>query len=395
MTPKPRRTLLNPALALLLVCGLLAGAQQATPGASAPTPVFPGKDWERIAAPESAGYSQQRLEALRNYLTTLDTTALVVVVGGRVLFEYGDTARLSYLASVRKSVLAMLYGNYVANGQIRLDRTLRDLEINDHQGLLPIEQKATVEHLISARSGVYHPASNAGDSTAMAPARGSQKPGTYYLYNNWDFNAAGAAFERMTGKNIYDALESDLARPIGMQDFDRARQQKSGDLKRSMYPAYHMRLSTRDMARLGYLMLREGDWAGQQIIPRDWARKIVSLVTPLAQLNPVAQRETSYGSGQLWGYGYMWWVWDSPGKRGPLAGAYTGMGAYGQYITVLPARDLVVVHKTDPEQPPAAKPGALVPEGAAAKQRPRTVGGGEYFSILNLLIAARCGEACR
>ncbi len=368
--------LLRLSLTLWLTAGLLAAQ------------VFPGQDWERVSSPEAAGYSSPRLEVLRRYLSTLDTTAMMAVVGGRVLFEYGDITRLSYLASVRKSVLAMLYGNYVASGKIPLHRTLRELGITDIQGLLPIEQKATIEHLLTARSGVYHPASNPGDSTAMAPPRGSQKPGTYFLYNNWDFNAAGTIFERLTGRDIYDALESDLARPIGMQDFNRARQQKSGDLKRSQHPAYHMWLSTRDMARLGYLMLREGNWAGRQVIPRDWARKIVSLVTPLAQLNPLPQREAAYGSGRLWGYGYMWWVWDAPGQRGPMTGAYSAMGAFGQYITVLPALDLVVAHKTDPQQPRAG-----TPESRA--NRPRSVSATEYFAALNLLIAARCGDACR
>jgi len=371
------------------ILGLAAvfSAAVAQPAQSSGGPVFPGKDWERIERPETAGYSRPRLEALRSYLRTLDTTAMMAVVGGRVLFEYGDPAHLSYLASVRKSVLAMLYGNYVASGKIPLQRTLRELDFTDLEGLLPIERQATIEHLITARSGIYHPASNPGDSTALAPPRGSQKPGTYFLYNNWDFNAAGAIFEKLTGRDIYDALETDLARPIGMQDFDRARQRKSGDLKRSMHPAYHMWLSTRDMARLGYLMLREGEWAGRQVIPRDWARKIVSLVTPLAELNPPVQREAAYGSGQLWGYGYMWWVWDSPGRRGPLAGAYTGMGAYGQYITVLPALDMVVAHKTDPQQPRDDKP-------AAGPGRPRAVSASEYFAALQLLIAARCGQAC-
>ena len=55
-----------------------------------------------------------------------------------------------------------------------------------------------VEHLLSARSGVYHPASNGGDDLASAPPRGSQAPGAYYLYSNWDFNVAGAIFEQFS-----------------------------------------------------------------------------------------------------------------------------------------------------------------------------------------------------
>jgi len=202
--------------------------------------VFPGKDWERIEKPESVGYSSARLQALRAWLQSLDTTAMMVAVGGRSLFEYGDLAHLSYLASVRKSVLAILYGKYVENGTIPLGRTLRELEFTDVGGLMDQELNATIEHLITARSGVYHPASNAGDDTASAPPRNSQRPGAYYLYNNWDFNAAGAVFEKLTGRDIYDVLETDLAKPIQMQDFDRSRQRKSGDARRSQYLAYHM-----------------------------------------------------------------------------------------------------------------------------------------------------------
>ena len=124
--------------------------------------------------------------------------------------------------------------------------TLKELEFTDVGGLLPRELEATVEHLITARSGVYHPASNAGDSTDSAPPRGSQQPGTYYLYNNWDFNAAGAVFEKLTGRDIYDAIETDLARPIGMQDFDWNVQRKSGDPQRSQHMAYHMHFSVRN-----------------------------------------------------------------------------------------------------------------------------------------------------
>ena len=346
--------------------------------------VFPGADWARVESPEAAGFRTARLEALRSWLTSLDTTAMMVSVGGRSLFEYGDLAHLSYLASVRKSLLAILYGKYVENGTIDLDRTLADLGFTDVGGLEPRELEAKIQHLVTARSGVYHLASNAGDDTASAPPRGSQQPGSYYLYNNWDFNAAGAVFEQLTKTDIHDALEADLAKPIGMQDFDRAAQRKSGNPERSQHMAYHFWLSTRDMARVGLLMLREGSWAGRQVASRDWVRRISSVVTPFHEMNPPYQR--SLGSGNRWGYGYMWWVWDAPNSPGPFEGAYTGKGAGGQFITVLPALDLVVAHKTDTQQ--------VSPHGDG--QRRRSVTGTEYDSILGLVIAARCpGGVCR
>jgi CubicO group peptidase (beta-lactamase class C family) len=102
-----------------------------------------------------------------------------------------------------------------------------------------------------------------------------------------------------------------------------------------------MWISTRDMARIGYLMLREGGWENKQVIPQDWVRRISSVVTPLEAMNPVRRRD-----GYL-GYGYMWWVLDGPRTVGPFEGAYWARGAVGQWITVMPAVDLVIAHKTN------------------------------------------------
>src|SRR5687768_7823248 len=160
--------------------------------------VFPEKTWEYVGRSDLAGYgwSSEILQKTTNFIRDQShTTGLVVVDRGRVVYQYGDIQELSYVASVRKSILSMLYGYWVENDTIKLDTTLEALNLDDIGGLLPIEKKATIGHVITARSGVYHPASYSGDDLAQAPARGSQKPGTYMLYSNWDFNVAGAIFE--------------------------------------------------------------------------------------------------------------------------------------------------------------------------------------------------------
>jgi len=356
VTAVPRAAWLLVVLAIFAV-DLESGAQR-------PAIVYPTADWERVDKPETVGWSASGLERAREKLAALPSTALLAVAGGRVVFEYGDARRVSYLASVRKSVLAMLYGPYVASGKIRLNKTLAEIGLDDLGGLSAEEKEATIRDLLMARSGVYHPASNAGDDTQSAPPRRSQKRGAYFLYNNWDFNAAGAAFEKETGRDIFDALESDLARPVGMQDFDRSAHRKSGDLSRSMYPAYHMHLSTRDMARVGYLMLRAGLWRGTQLVPRDWVREISRAHTPVTDMNPPRRRDGHFG------YGYLWWVWDGPRAAGPYTGAYTAHGAFGQHITVMPALDLVVAHKT-------------------VRGQGRQVTHDQYLDVLDAIVGAR------
>jgi CubicO group peptidase (beta-lactamase class C family) len=301
--------------------------------------VFPEEEWSYVPRAElqEHGWNAAALRAVTDHLVEdSNSTGVVVVDRGRVVYTFGDVEELSYLASVRKSILAMLYGYWVENGTIDLDATMEDLGVDDIGGLLPIEKQAKVDHLITARSGVYHPASNGGDnladapergSLADAPERGSQVPGEYMLYSNWDFNAAGAVFEQLTGRDIYDEAQAQIAIPLHFEDWDRSMQQKSGNLEVSRNPAYHFWLSTRDMARIGLLMLNEGAWDGEQVISRDWAKRIVSVVTPLEEMNPVRRRDGYFG------YGYMWWVFDGPKAIGPFEGAYTGRGAVGQWIT--------------------------------------------------------------
>jgi len=92
-------------------------------------------------------------------------------------------------------------------------------------------------------------------------------------------------------------MRDDLAIPIRMQDFDRSRQQKQGDLKASKYPAYHLWLSTRDMARIAYLMLRHGRWSGKQVVPEAWVAESTSVLTKYTELNPERVRTGPWGYG--------------------------------------------------------------------------------------------------
>jgi CubicO group peptidase (beta-lactamase class C family) len=86
-----------------------------------------------------------------------------------------------------------LYGIHVGRGDIDLDATLAELDIDDITPYLtPIEKTATIRDLLLSRSGIYHEA--AGESQSMIdlrPERGSHPPGTYFYYNNRDFNALG------------------------------------------------------------------------------------------------------------------------------------------------------------------------------------------------------------
>ena len=109
------------AVSLALVASLVISSASRTAHAQA-APDFPGKDWQMVS-PESEGYSSKKLEALRAWLAAGPTTSMVILVHGHMIFSYGDTAKVSKIASVRKSILSMLYGKYVADNTIDINKT--------------------------------------------------------------------------------------------------------------------------------------------------------------------------------------------------------------------------------------------------------------------------------
>jgi CubicO group peptidase (beta-lactamase class C family) len=325
--PQPRYALLTPWLAAILLL---------TNPAAAGAGDFPGRSWEHHPSPEEAGFSSEKLAAVRQATEEKDTAAVMIIHRGRVVDSWGDLDEKYRCHSLRKSFLSALYGIQVEKGTIDLDATMEDLGIDDNDGLSDTEKQATVRMLIKARSGVYHPA--LFETRAMAarrPERHSHAPGENYYYNNWDFNALGTIYEQETGEKIHASFEERIADPIGMEDYsaDDGRY-VTGDASR--HAAYPFVMSTRDLARFGLLYLNDGMWDGERVLPESW----------------VAESVTAYSdAGSRGGYGYMWWVAVDgrhfSGVDAVPEGTYTGRGARGHVLAVVPEHDLVFVHRVD------------------------------------------------
>ena len=320
--------------ALLLLVGLAGPTWHvaAQPSRS----IYPEASWERVASPEQVGWSSAKLKLAREYAATINTAAVMLIVDGRVLDEWGETTTRYNIHSIRKSLLSALYGIHVREGHIDLSKTMEQLGIDDNEpSLTATEKQATVHDLLKARSGVYHPALyETPGMKAARPPRGSHAPGTFWYYNNWDFNVLGTLFERFTKTNLFAEFKARIADPIGMQDF-RMEDTQYVTGPDSVYPAYPFRLTARDMARFGLLFLRHGAWRGKQVIPADW----------------VEESTRSYSdAGDSGGYGYLWWIAVGgrhlPGVELP-DGAYSARGSGGHFILVVPALDLVMVHRVD------------------------------------------------
>ncbi len=291
---------------------------------------FPGETWMQYTSPEEAGWSSEKLKDAMAFSDSIGSAAFMLVYDGAVITTKGDIERRYMCHSVRKSFLSALYGVHAGDGNIKVNKTLAELNIDDKDALTSIEKQAKILDMLKARSGVYHPAAyETAGMKRIRPKRGSHAPGTFWYYNNWDFNTLGFIFEQETGAKIFEEFDRRIAGPLQMEDYRARDGYYHLEPEHSIYPAYPFRMSARDMARFGLLYLNNGNWQGKQLIPAAWVRET-------AQSYSKARGDT--------GYGYMWWILGGDFEK---YGAYTASGVGAQTITVLPKLDIVFVHRVD------------------------------------------------
>lgn len=268
------------------------------------------------------GWSSEKLALAMLYAKEVGSSAVIVLHKGKLVLEWGDTTLRIASHSVRKSLLSAIYGVGVNKGLLDLSLTLEQLGIDDRPPTLsPKEKMATVEHLLKARSGVYHTAS--AETIKMKtnrPQRGSFGPNEHWYYNNWDFNVLGTIFERQTNIPIDKAFREWIAAPIGMQDF-REEDVHYRWTSVSLHPYYSFWISARDLARFGQLYLQNGRWQEQQVISKEW----------------ISDSTYPHSVIQDGGYGYMWWIRPD--------GSYYAAGYHGQYVLILPKEEMVIVNR--------------------------------------------------
>jgi len=304
-----------------------------------------------IITPEEAGFSSKKLKVVQEFLEQYGSAAFLALYDGKVFFNWGDIAKKYPLHSIRKPLLSALYGIYIERGKIDLNHTLKDLNIDDIEPKLSeIEKQAKVIDLIQSKSGIYHQA--AAESSEMIidrPERGSHEPGTFFYYNNWDFNALATIFEQQTGQNIFDSFYEDIAQLIGMKHY-KGSYEKVYDLEsyddipptdgfyqyendKSLHPAYHFRMSTNDLALFGVLYMKNGNWGDKRIIPTKWINKSTMAYS-------IADEQIGLG------YGYLWYVLPQDENLGRCF-LHTGNGVH--MLAVFPDIKLVIVHRVDTE----------------------------------------------
>lgn len=311
---------------VFLAATVLLAAYAMLPRVTDPNPEY-GTELQSsdVLPAETVAKIDNYLENDANYLDVI-----LALHAGKSVYEYGDTTRILNGASTRKAVLSLLYGIAVAQGLVDLDKTLAELNIDENTPLTDQEKTATVRDLLMARSGIYLPAEGEHDEQITdRPARESHLPGEFFFSNNFDYNALGTIFIQETGQSIGQFMQDNLAKPLGMQDFD-ANNVVMGDpwfmpSNGSQHEMYYMYTSTRDFARIGAMVANNGVWEGKQVVPADW---IALSTSPLSTL-----KNSRYTAS-----GYIWWIDE---KNNTI---WTD-GYGGHFMLIDPSRNFTIVQR--------------------------------------------------
>lgn len=338
MKPHTRRTGLK--LILLVVVLLTAGCGPKS------------KQTFVYSEPETKGFSSAKLEILEAHLEHSGASSMMLLVDGHVILDWGKSVQKHTVHSIRKCLLNSLFGIAVSGGIIDTTQTLRELGIDDIKPALSHKElNASVADLLKSRSGIYHHAAGVSEGMLWGkPQRGAHLPGEHFYYNNWDFNVLGAILEQQTGRSIYELFLDEIAEPLGMLDYRGKYTTIDGEAEgveiprtdgfyqyeksKSRYPAYHFRLSARDLALYGQLYLNQGNWKGEQIVPAQWIE---------ASTQPYSVYNSEHGIA----YGMLWYVLNPPGVPKNFSFYHTGLGIH--MLGVYPASKMVLIHRVDTE----------------------------------------------
>lgn len=248
--------------------------------------------------------------------------------------EHGaDT--LHDLRSVTKPIVGLLYGIALAEGKVAaIDQSLI-AQMSEYSDLADESDRKAIliNHTLSMKMGTewneelpYTDARNSEIAMEQAEDRYRyaldrpmvNKPGEQWVYNGGAVAVIGKLISDGVGMSIDQYAREKLFQPLGITDFEWVRGEDNVPSAAS-----GLRLNIHDLAKIGQLIVQDGQFDGQQVVPADWLQESFK---PRSEL-PTGLR-----------YGYFWWLapWGTPPAW------VAGFGNGGQRLTVQAEHDLII-----------------------------------------------------
>ncbi|MET3394504.1 CubicO group peptidase (beta-lactamase class C family) [Variovorax sp. 1140] len=309
--------------------------------AAQPARVF---EWQ-VTSPESQGIAASGLEAALTSGSTVGALRSLLVVRNGVLVGeryYGGATASDLLAvnSATKSVCSMLVGQALQQGKLKdLSQTVREL-LPDHAQKAPNSPAAgvTLEQILTGTTGLAY------EFTTQLRALATSAEPVQYVFglqsdgkvaNTWSYNDAAVSLltpilERAQGLPLEEIATRDLFGPLGIEKFSWGRDKGGNSM------AYvGLKLRTRDLVKLAWLMADTGMWNGKSVLPGQWVADSTRVHTSSVWRNPPIVNS---------GYGYLWFTGTLGGKSVAWAWGYGG-----QFALFVPSLKLAIATAaTDP-----------------------------------------------
>ena len=267
--------------------------------------------------------------------------SILIIKNGQLVFEeyfYDyDRDRKHDVASITKSITSLLVGMVIEQGYLEdVDKKV----LPYFPEYLPLDhpderaENITIEDILTMRSGWecddWNPASRTyylktppNEIRTILNLPMKTQPGSIFSYCTPGTVVLNAIIAKASEKELSQFADQSLLNPLSIQDvvWDFSFDGLGGILL----------MRPRDWARIGLLVLQNGNWHGEQIIPQEWIQLSV-------------QKHVSLRFNQTWGngYGYLWWLSDVQ-IAGTKMHSFTASGYGGQVITVFPELEMVVV----------------------------------------------------
>ena len=313
---------------------------------------WPTDGW-RASTPEEQGMHSEKLsDMLEKTLREKYRIDSITIIrnGHMVLDAYfypfkKDSKHIIH--SCTKSITSAAFGIAVDKGYIKnIEQPVVEIFPEKQFSNLDDDKKAiTLKNLLTMTSGL-----NTKDSyiynwvglNAMTQTKDwvqsvldrpmAEKPGTQFEYSNCVTFMLSAIIQKSTKQNTFDFMKKYLFEPLGIADIRWASSPEGINVGYGM-----MWLTPHDMAKIGWLYLNKGQWGDKQVISEKWIRD---------------STQKHFSATLFDGYGYQWWI--SPGKF------YAAVGYGGQFIFVIPKKNMVVVFTSTLERDEFFKPENLL-----------------------------------
>ena len=275
------------------------------------------------------------------------TTSVLVLQNDEIVYEgyfgFGDRNLLNDTRSATKSLTALAIGIAIGEGHLSVDQKVFDLMTElvpfDHDS--PLKRQITVEDLLTMSSALEcndNDGNSPGNESNMYPlqywTRWAIDIPTREIYERDDSGRGAFAYctagsfllgqvlERVTGETVDQFFKRSLFDPLQIKTWQWS-QSPTGEYM----TGGGLRLRSRDLAKIGQMLIQDGNWAGQQVVPAEWVEKATS---PLVRAN--SEQE----------YGYQFWrrAWKT--ECGAMPASYMS-GNGGNNVVLLPELNAVVV----------------------------------------------------